>query len=52
VFEAMSRRRGAVVSDGVPDGFRLPLFSLAEELGNVRAACRDDGSGLTRVSVR
>jgi transposase InsO family protein len=40
VFEAMSRRAGAVVNDDVLYGFRLRLFSLAEELGNVRAACR------------
>jgi transposase InsO family protein len=40
VFEAMSRRTGAVVNDDVLYGFRLRLFSLAEELGNVRAACR------------
>ena len=26
--------------DDVPFKFRLRLFSLAEELGNVRAACR------------
>jgi transposase InsO family protein len=36
----MSRRNGAVVNDDVLYGFRLRLFSLAEELGNVRAACR------------
>jgi transposase InsO family protein len=40
VFEAMSRRGGAVVNDDVLYRFRLRLFSLAEELGNVRAACR------------
>jgi transposase InsO family protein len=40
VSEAMSRRAGAVVNDDVLYGFRLRLFSLAEELGNVRAACR------------
>jgi transposase InsO family protein len=40
VFEAMSRRGGAVVNDDVLYGFRLRLFSLAQELGNVRAACR------------
>jgi transposase InsO family protein len=40
VFEAMSRRGGAVVNDDVLFGFRLRLFSLAQELGNVRAACR------------
>ena len=40
VFEAMSRRAGAVVNDDVLFGFRLRLFSVAEELGNVRAACR------------
>ena len=42
-FEAMSRRAGAVVNDGVLFGLRLRLFSLAEELGNVRAACRTFG---------
>src|SRR5712691_6174006 len=40
VFEAMSMRAGAVVNDDVLFGFRLRLFSLAAELGNVRAACR------------
>jgi len=40
VFKAMSRRAGAVVNDDVLFGFRLRLFSLASELGNVRAACR------------
>jgi transposase InsO family protein len=40
VFEAMSRRAGAVVNDDVLFRFRLRLFSLAAELGNVRAACR------------
>jgi transposase InsO family protein len=40
VSEAMSRRRGAVVNDDVLYGYRLRLFSLAGELGNVRAACR------------
>ncbi len=40
VSEAMSMRRGAVVNDDVLFGFRLRLFSLASELGNVRAACR------------
>jgi transposase InsO family protein len=40
VFEAMSRRRGAVVDDDVLYRFRLRLFSLAAELGNVREACR------------
>ena len=40
VFEAMSRRAGAVVNDDVLYGFRLRLFSLAAELGNVREACR------------
>src|SRR5260221_1028494 len=40
VFEAMSRRHGAVVDDDVLFKFRLRLFSLAAELGNVRAACR------------
>jgi transposase InsO family protein len=40
VSKAMSRRRGAVVNDDVLFGFRLRLFSLAGELGNVRAACR------------
>jgi transposase len=38
VLEAMSRRVGAVVDDDVL--FRLRLFSLAAELGNVREACR------------
>ena len=40
VFEAMSRRVGAVVDDDVLFRFRLRLFGLAEELGNVREACR------------
>jgi transposase InsO family protein len=40
VFEAMSRRGGAVGNDDVLYRFRLRLFSLAAELGNVRAACR------------
>jgi transposase InsO family protein len=40
VFEAMSRRVGAVVNDDVLYAFRLRLFSLAAELGNVRQACR------------
>jgi transposase InsO family protein len=40
VFEAMSTRSGAVVNDDVLYRFRLRLFSLAVELGNVRAACR------------
>jgi hypothetical protein len=30
----------AVFNDDVLDRFRLRLFSLAEEGGNVRAACR------------
>jgi len=40
VSKAMSRERGAVVNDDVLFRFRLRLFSLANELGNVRAACR------------
>src|SRR5262245_11799431 len=40
VFEAMSRRGGVVVDDDVLYRFRLRLFSLAQELGNVRQACR------------
>jgi transposase InsO family protein len=41
VFQAMSRgRRGAVVDDDVLYRFRLRLFSLAEEVGSVREACR------------
>jgi transposase InsO family protein len=40
VFQAMSRRAGAVVDDDVLYRFRLRLFGLAEELHNVRAACR------------
>jgi transposase InsO family protein len=40
VFQAMSRRRGTVVDDDVLFRFRLRLFSLAAELGNVREACR------------
>jgi transposase InsO family protein len=40
VFEAMSRRGGAVVDDDVLYRFRLRLFALAGELGNVREACR------------
>jgi len=40
VSEAMSRRSGVVVDDDVLYRFRLRLFSLAEELHNVRAACR------------
>ena len=43
VFEAMSTRSGAVVNDDVLYRFRLRLFSLAAELGNVRAACRTMG---------
>jgi transposase InsO family protein len=43
VFEAMSGRAGAVVNDDVLYRFRLRLFSLAMELGNVRAACRAMG---------
>ena len=43
VFEAMSRRGAAVVNDDVLYRFRLRLFSLAQELGNVRAACRTMG---------
>ncbi len=40
VSEAMSRRGGAVVNDDVLYRFRLRLFSLAAELGNVREAGR------------
>jgi transposase InsO family protein len=40
VSKAMSGRRGAVVNDDVLFGFRLRLFSLAAEMGNVQAACR------------
>ncbi len=40
VFEAMSRRGGAVGNDDVLYKFRLRLFSLAAELGNVAEACR------------
>jgi transposase InsO family protein len=40
VSKAMSRRIGAMVNDDVLYGYRLALFSLARELGNVRAACR------------
>jgi transposase InsO family protein len=40
VSKAMSTRGGAVVNDDVLYRFRLRLFSLAAELGNVRAACR------------
>jgi transposase InsO family protein len=40
VSEAMSTRSGAVVNDDVLYAFRLRLFSLAAELGNVREACR------------
>jgi transposase InsO family protein len=43
VSKAMSRRAGAVVNADVLFGFRLRLFSLAAELGNVRAACRTFG---------
>jgi transposase len=43
VFKAMSRRIGTVGDDDVLFRFRLRLFSLAEELGNVRAACRAMG---------
>jgi hypothetical protein len=39
----MSRRGAAVVNDDVIYRFRLRLFGLAEELGNVRAACRTMG---------
>jgi len=44
VIQTMSRRVGAVVNDGVLFGFRLRLFTLAAELGNVRAACRIFGT--------
>ncbi|MBI2781000.1 MAG: helix-turn-helix domain-containing protein, partial [Chloroflexi bacterium] len=40
VFEAMSRRRGAVTDDDLIFKFRLALFAEAGRLGNVRAACR------------
>jgi len=40
VFEAMSTRSGAVVDSDVLFAFRLRLFSLATELGNVAQACR------------
>jgi transposase InsO family protein len=40
VSKAMSRRTGAMGDDDVLFRFRLRLLSLAEELGNVRAACR------------
>jgi transposase len=40
VAKAMSRRIGAVGDDDVLFRFRLRLFSLAEEPGDVRAACR------------
>jgi transposase InsO family protein len=40
VSYAMSRRVGAVVDDDVLFRFRLRLFGLAAELGNVREACR------------
>jgi transposase InsO family protein len=40
VSKAMSRERGAVGNDDVLFRFRLRLFSLAAELGNVREACR------------
>src|SRR5512133_2260335 len=43
VFQAMSRRGGAVGNDDVLFRFRLRLFSLAAELGNVAAACRAMG---------
>jgi len=43
VFQPMSRRGAAVVNDDVLYRFRLRLFSLAQELGNVRAACRTMG---------
>jgi transposase len=43
VSKAMSRRIGAMGDDDVLFKFRLRLFSLAEELGNVRAACRAMG---------
>jgi transposase InsO family protein len=43
VFQAMSRRGGAVVNDDVLFRFRLRLFSLADELGNVAEACRTMG---------
>jgi hypothetical protein len=36
----MSRRGGGMVDDDALYKFRLRLFSLAAELGNVRAACR------------
>jgi transposase InsO family protein len=40
VFEAMSRRRGAVTDDDLIFKFRLALFSHVGETGNVREACR------------
>jgi transposase InsO family protein len=43
VFKAMSRRIGAMGNDDLLFKHRLRLFSLAEELGNVRAACRAMG---------
>ena len=43
VSDAMSTRGAAVVNDDVLFRFRLRLFSLAAELGNVRAACRAMG---------
>jgi hypothetical protein len=43
VFQTMSRRGAAAVNDDVLYRFRLRLFGLAQDLGNVRAACRTMG---------
>jgi hypothetical protein len=43
VFKAASRRFGTAGNDDLLFEHRLRLFSLAEELGNVRAACRAMG---------
>jgi hypothetical protein len=43
VFEAMSRRAGAVVNDDVLYRFRLRLFSLAGELGKRPGSLSADG---------
>jgi hypothetical protein len=38
MLKAMSRRAGAVINDDVLFGFRPRLFSLAQELGDVRVS--------------
>ena len=43
VFQAMSRRDGAVVDSDLLFAFRLRLLDVARELGNVSAACQTFG---------